>query len=62
MGILSAVKNDVEDLVREGFTDQYITKSVGIESNVLKYMINFFREQQVKNSNKINTKDGNKGG
>lgn len=62
MGILSAVKNDVEDLVKEGFTDQYITKSVGIESNVLKYMINFFREQQVKNSNKINNKDSNKGG
>lgn len=62
MGILSAVRNDVEDLVKEGFTDQYIAKSVGIESNVLKYMINFFREQQVKNFNKINTKDGNKGG
>lgn len=62
MGILSAVKNDVEDLVKEGFTDQYITKSVGIESSVLKYMINFFREQQVKNSNKINNKDSNKGG
>jgi hypothetical protein len=62
LGILSVVRSDVEELVKEGFSNDYISKSVGIERNVIEYIIRYVREQQTKKSPRINNKDSNKGG
>lgn len=45
MGIYSAISKDVEELVKSGYDDKYIFISVGDDSNVLTYIINYFRKQ-----------------
>lgn len=62
MGILSVVKDDVEQLVNEGFSNEYIFKSVGMDKSIIEYIINYVKDQQNKNSTKINNRDNNKGG
>jgi hypothetical protein len=61
MGILSVVKEDVEKLVNEGFDNEYIFKSVGMDKNIIGYIISYLKAQKLKNNSKINTKI-NKGG
>lgn len=62
MGILSVVKTDVEELVKSGYDDNYISKAVGLDLNVIGYIINYVKEQNKDNSIKINNRDVNKGG
>lgn len=61
MGILSVVKTDVEELVKGGFSNEYISRSVGVEKSIIDYIVNYVKPQ-AKNSLKINNKDSNKGG
>lgn len=56
MGILSVVKEDVEQLVKFGFNDKEIEKSVGIELSSIGYLIKYFRENVVDSEKNINTK------
>jgi len=55
MGILSVVKEDVEQLVKIGFNDKEIEKSVGIDLSSIGYLIKHFRET-VSSEKNINTK------
>jgi hypothetical protein len=55
MGILSAVKMDVEELIHAGYPDEYISKSVGIDLSVIQYIIKYIRQEKEKPT-KINTK------
>lgn len=58
MGILSVIKSDVEELVKSGYPDFYISKSVGVDPSILKSIINYVRSQQeVDKYNKISNKD-----
>lgn len=56
MGILSVVKEDVEQLVKYGLNDMEIEKSVGIELSSIGYLIKYFRENVVDSDKNINTK------
>lgn len=56
MGILSVVKEDVEQLVKYGLNDREIEKSVGIELSSIGYLIKYFRENVVDSDKNINTK------
>lgn len=55
MGILSVVKEDVEQLVKIGFNDKEIEKSIGIDLSSIGYLIKYFRET-VSSEKNINTK------
>lgn len=57
MGILSTVKTDVEELWKGGFDEVYISKSTGMDLNIIKYIIKYLNEPK-----KINTKESIKGG
>lgn len=46
MGILKAVSVDIEDLVKMGYTDTEISKSVGLDKNVIQYIIDHFRDER----------------
>lgn len=56
MGILSVVKEDVEQLVKYGLNDKEIEKSIGIELSSIGYLIKYFRENIVDSDKNINTK------
>ena len=57
MGILKAISSDIEELVNEGFSDDYIEKSVGIDRCAIQYVIDYFRnEKKLSTKEKINTK------
>ena len=43
MGILSSVSTDIEDLVLDGYDDDYIALSIGIDKVVIQPFINHFR-------------------
>ena len=58
MGILSTVKTDVEELWKGGFDDIYISKSTGMDLNIIQYIIKYLNEP----TNKINNKESIKGG
>nr|QMP83174.1 MAG: hypothetical protein [Caudoviricetes sp.] len=57
MGILSTVKTDVEELWKGGFDEVYISKSTGMDLNIIKYIIKYLNEPK-----KINNKELIKGG
>jgi hypothetical protein len=57
MGILSVIKTDVEELVHAGYPDEYISKSVGIDLNMIEYIIQYIRQQEKEKSPRINNKD-----
>lgn len=59
MGILSSIRLDVEDLVKEGYPDDYIAKSVGIDKTILQHIIDYVRqnlEVECPFNNKINNR------
>ena len=57
LGILKAISSDIEELVNEGFSDDYIEKSVGIDRCAIQYVIDYFRnEKKLSTKEKINTK------
>mgnify|MGYP006286340731 CR=1 FL=1 len=62
MGILSVVKSDVEELVKNGYDNDYISKSVGIELSLIEHIIKYVTEQNTDKTIKINNKDTTKGG
>lgn len=47
MGILSSLSIDIEQLVEEGYSDEYIAKAVDTELPLIQFIINYFREQGV---------------
>ena len=57
LGILSVVKSDVEELLKGGFSNEYISKSVGIDRNMIDYIVSVIKEPERKKSPKINTKE-----
>lgn len=57
MGILSAVRNDVEDLIKLGYNNESISKSVGIDLYIIEYMTKYIRKQYKQNKNKLKMKD-----
>lgn len=57
MGILSAVRNDVEDLIKLGYNNESISKSVGIDLCVIEYMTKYIRKQYKQNKNNLKMKD-----
>lgn len=63
MGILSVVKNDVEDLINYGYDNFYISKSVGMELPTIEHIIKYVREQQKQDNKikKLNNKETIKG-
>lgn len=46
MGILKSVSLDIEDLIEQGFSDDYIAKSVGMDKNIIQYIIEYFRKEK----------------
>ena len=56
MGILSVVKTDVEKLVKEGCSNEYISKSVGYDLNIIEYIVSYIRKEST-----INNREPNKG-
>lgn len=48
MGILTVISTDIESLVKEGFPDEYIAKSVDMDLSLIEYIINHFRKQYSK--------------
>lgn len=59
MGILKTVSIDIEVLVEQGFSDDYIAKSVGMDKSLIQYIIEYFRKEKkifYESSNKINRK------
>lgn len=59
MGILKTVSIDIEVLVEQGFSDDYIAKSVGMDKSLIQYLIEYFRKEKKifhESSNKINRK------
>lgn len=63
MGILSVIKNDVEDLIYYGYDNYYISKSVGMELPTIEHIIKYTREKQKQDNklNKINIRESIKG-
>lgn len=57
MGILSVIRSDVEELVKAGYPNDYISKSVGLDISMINYIVNYVTKQQEKPS-KINSKEG----
>ena len=53
MGILKAISNDVEELILQGYSDDYIERSVGVDKSTIQYMIDYLRKE-LKVSNKYN--------
>lgn len=45
MSILSCISTDVEKLVKAGFTDKEISKSVDVDLTIIQSIINFFRQK-----------------
>ncbi len=56
MGILKSVSLDIEDLIEQGFSDDYIAKSVGMDKSIIQYIIEYFRKEKkiFYTENKIN--------
>lgn len=44
MGILSTVSVDIEQLVKIGYTDDEIAKAVGMDINIIKFVIDYIRK------------------
>lgn len=44
MGILSVVRDDIVELVKVGFTDKEIEKSVGIDLGIIGSLIEYIRK------------------
>ena len=44
MGILSSLSIDIEQLVEDGYSDEYIAKAVDTELPLIQFIINYFRE------------------
>lgn len=53
MGLLKAISHDIEELVKSGKSDDYISKSVGLDLNLIKYIIDYFRNTQDKSDSKL---------
>ena len=52
MGILSVVRDDIVELVKSGFSDREIEKSVGIDLRVIENIIHYIRKDLSIDSNK----------
>ena len=52
MGILSVVRDDIVELVKSGFSDQEIEKSVGIDLRVIGNIIDYIRKDLSMDYNK----------
>ena len=59
MGILKSIASDVEELVDLGYSDKEISVSVGMDKNVIQFMIDYFRNEKKYNKDnqqKLNTR------
>ena len=45
MGILSSISNDIECLVLDGYNDNYISLSVGVDLKIIQPIINYYRNK-----------------
>lgn len=60
MGILSVIKSDVEQLVKQGYDNNYISKSVGVEQSLIDYIIRYIGKESI--NTKGETKQGETNG
>lgn len=61
MGILSVIKTDVEQLVKEGCSNEYISKSVGYDLNMIEYIVSYVKKE-LSSSKELNKKKETKRG
>ena len=56
MGILKVIADDIEHLVDMGYDDKEISVSVGMDKNIIQYMIDYVRNQKrnIENNNRKN--------
>lgn len=45
MGIMSALTQDIKELVEYGYDDEYIARAVDMDLNVIEYFVNYFRKE-----------------
>jgi len=45
VGIFSAIAIDIEELVLNGYNDEYISKSVGVELILIQPIVSYFRNK-----------------
>jgi hypothetical protein len=45
MGIMRVVSEDIENLVKMGYTDKEISKSVDMDKSVIQHIIDYCRKQ-----------------
>ena len=56
MGILSVVRDDIVELVKVGFTDKEIEKSVGMDLGIIGSLIEYIRKDLgIDSTKKINS-------
>lgn len=62
MGILKAISNDVEELILQGYSDDYIERSVGVDKSTIQYMLSYLRKELKTKEGNINKKSVSKKG